>query len=95
MKVSKNDSLKMIAYGDLCWNYGSLDFDKALFYGKEELKIAEKLNNPSAIALAYSDIGNTYTRVNKFADGLKYHIRSLELREKLGLKARAAGSLSN
>ena len=34
-------------------------------------------------------------RVNKFADGLKYHIRSLELRGKLGLKARAAGSLSN
>ncbi|RZL16590.1 MAG: tetratricopeptide repeat protein [Pedobacter sp.] len=95
VKTTKVDSLRMQAYGDLCWNYGSIDFDKALYYGQEELKIAQKLNNQPAIALAYSDIGNTYTRVNKFNEALTWHIRSYELRDKLGLKAKAAGSISN
>lgn len=95
VNTSENDSLKLIAYGDLCWNYGFIDFNKALYYGKEELAMAEKLNNSKAIALAYSDIGNCYTRINQLDEALKYHTKAYQLRMQLGLDLKAAGSLNN
>ncbi|WP_207924568.1 ATP-binding protein [Pedobacter changchengzhani] len=95
VKSSKPDSIKIIAYGDLSWGYGFINFDKALFFGNEELKLAKKLNNQEAIALAHSDIGNAYTRVNKFTEALANYKISYQIRDKLGLKAKAVGSLSN
>ncbi|MFI5451250.1 tetratricopeptide repeat protein [Pedobacter sp. UC225_61] len=94
-RTAKDDKLKLKVSGDLCWSYGSVNFDKALFYGKAELQLAEKLKDSASVALAYSDIGNTYTRVNNLKEALNYHLKSLALREKLGLKAKAAGSISN
>ncbi len=95
VKTSTNDSIKLIAYGDLCWNYGFLDFNKALYYGKEELVMAQKLNNTKAIALAYSDIGNCYTRINQLDEALIYHTKAYQLRLQLGMDLKAAGSLNN
>ncbi len=95
VKTSTNDSIKLIAYGDLCWNYGFLDFNKALYYGKEELVMAQKLNNTKAIALAYSDIGNCYTRINQLDEALVYHTKAYQLRLQLGMDLKAAGSLNN
>ncbi|SFH28585.1 tetratricopeptide repeat-containing sensor histidine kinase [Pedobacter insulae] len=92
---TKDDRLRLKILGDLCWSYGSIDFDKALFFGKSELQLAERLNDSTSIALAYSDIGNTYMRVNKLKDALSFHLKSYALRENLGLKAQAAGSISN
>jgi two-component system NarL family sensor kinase len=85
-RTAKDDKLKLKVSGDLCWSYGSVNFDKALFYGKTELQLAEKLKDSASVALAYSDIGNTYTRVNKLTDALDYHLKAYSLREKLGLK---------
>ncbi len=95
LKTSDNDSIKLVAYGDLCWNYGFSDFNKALYYGKEELAMAQKLNNPKAIALAYSDIGNCYTRINQLNEALIYHEKAYKLRIELGMDLKAAGSLNN
>lgn len=94
-RSSKDDKIKLKISGDLCWDYGAINFDKALFYGKAELQLAEILKDSAAIALAYSDIGNTYTRVNNLKEALSYHLKSYALRDKLGLKAKAAGSISN
>lgn len=94
-RSSNDDRLKLKISGDLCWDYGTVNFDKALFYGKAELQLAEKLKDSVAIALAYSDIGNTYTRVNQLSEALNYHLKSYALRDKLGLKEKAAGSISN
>lgn len=92
---TKDEKLKLKLSGDLCWSYSNVNFDKALWYGKAELQLAEKLKDSATVALAYSDIGNTYTRVNNLKEALSYHLRALSLREKLGLKTRAAGSISN
>lgn len=94
-RSSNDDKLKLKISGDLCWDYGTINFDKALFYGKAELQLAEKLKDSAAVALAYSDIGNTYTRVNNLKEALTYHLKSYALRDKLGLKEKAAGSISN
>jgi two-component system NarL family sensor kinase len=94
-RSSNDDKLKLKISGDLCWDYGTINFDKALFYGKAELQLAEKLKDSAAVALAYSDIGNTYTRVNKLKEALNYHLKSYALRDKLGLTEKAAGSISN
>lgn len=93
--TAKDDKLKLKLAGDLCWSYGNINFEKALRYGKAELQLAEKFKDSASIALAYSDIGNTYTRVNQLKEALSYHLKALTLREKLGLKAKAAGSISN
>lgn len=95
VKSSTNDSVKQIAYSDLCYNYSYIDFDKAIYNGKEALYLAQKLNNLKAVALAFSDIGNCYTRVNKFTEALDYHKKAYALRKQLGLDLKAAGSLSN
>lgn len=95
LKTTQSDSLKLIAYGDLCWNYGFIDFEKALYYGKEELAMAQKLNNSKAIALAYSDIGNCYTRINQLEEALEFHKKAYALRMQLGMDLKAAGSLNN
>ncbi|RYZ99460.1 MAG: tetratricopeptide repeat protein, partial [Sphingobacteriaceae bacterium] len=87
--------LKMIAYGDLCWNYSFVDFDKALDYGNQELNLAQKLKNDTAVALAYSDIGIVHTRASNLKEALNYHQKAYDLRKKLGLKDKMAGSLSN
>jgi len=92
---TKDDRLKLKLLGDLCWGYGSLNFDKALYFGKAELQLAEKLKDSTAIALAHSDIGNAYTRVNRLDEALEYHLKAYTLRSALGLKAQAAGSVSN
>lgn len=95
IRTSKSDSVKISAYGDLSWGYGFVNFDKALLYGNEELKLAKKFNNQEAIALAYSDIGNAYTRVNKLKEALENHLKAYAIRDKLGLTVKAVGSLSN
>ena len=92
---TKDVRLKLKVAGDLCWSYGGINFDKALFYGKAELQLAEKLSDSASIALAYSDIGNTYTRVNSLKEALTYHLKAYTLRDRLGLKTKAAGSISN
>lgn len=90
-----HDTIKLKALGDLCWNLSFSDFDNALKYGQQELKLAEHLKDRSAIALANSDIGNVYTRVNKLDEALAYHLKAYQLRNELGLTEKAAGSLSN
>lgn len=92
---TKDEQLKLKVLGDLCWAYGTIDFDKALYYGKSELQLAQKLKDSASIALAYSDIGNTYTRVNNLKEALAFHLKSYALRDKLQLKIQAAGSISN
>ncbi|MES2417847.1 MAG: sensor histidine kinase [Bacteroidota bacterium] len=90
-----NAQLKLKILGDLCWNYSTVNFDRALSFGQAELQLAEQLKDTASIALAYSDIGNTYTRANHLQEALSFHLKSYTLREKLGLKAKAAGSISN
>jgi two-component system NarL family sensor kinase len=95
VKTSTNDTVRLTAFGDLSWEYGYSNFDKALYYAQEELKLAEKMNDIASTGQAYSDIGNAYTRVNKVAEALVNHQKAYELRLKAGLKDKAAGSLSN
>lgn len=95
VKSNFSDSVKQVAYSDLCYNYSFIDFDRAVLNGKEALALAQKLNNQKAVALAYSDLGNCYTRVNKLNEALDYHKKAYNLRRSLGLDVKAAGSLNN
>ncbi len=90
-----HDTLKIKAYGDLSWEYSFIDFNKALYYGEQELVLAEKLDRKTDIAQAYSDLGNAYTRVNRLKEALEYHQKAYDLRMELGLQEKAAGSVSN
>ncbi len=92
---SQDEKQKLKIYGDLSWQFSTRNYDKAVHYGNLALSLAEKLKDSSAIALAYSDLGNANLRVNNLKEALDFHLRALSLRESLGLKAQAAGSISN
>jgi hypothetical protein len=42
---TKDERLKLKVLGDLCWGYGSINFDKALYFGESALLLAEKLDD--------------------------------------------------
>ncbi len=92
---TSQDVQRLNLLGELSWRYGMVDFEKALHYGRMELQLAVKMGDSAAIALAYSDIGNAYTRVNSFDEALENHLKAYEIRDRLGLSVKAAGSISN
>jgi two-component system NarL family sensor kinase len=92
---ANNDNDRLRILGDLCWNYSFTSFDKALDYGKQELDLAQKMRNDTAVALAYSDIGIVHIRANNLKEALIFNQKAYDLRKKLGLKNKMAGSLTN
>ncbi len=92
---TNDDNTKVKLFGDLCWNYSFISFDKALYYGNQELATAQKLKNDTTIALAYSDLGIAYNRGGNFKQALVSYEQSLALRKKLKLNDKVAGTLSN
>ncbi|RYY35159.1 MAG: tetratricopeptide repeat protein [Sphingobacteriaceae bacterium] len=95
LAATTNNNEKLRLLGDLCWNYSFISFDKALYFGKQELELAQKIKNDTIVALAYSDIGIVHTRANNLREALANHKKAYELRKKLGLKDKMAGSLTN
>ena len=74
---------------------GLADYDRALAYQLEGLKIRETLGNPSDIALSLNNIGIIYDRTGDSDKALDYFKQALELRRNSGAKNRIAATLSN
>ena len=71
------------------------DYEHALVYQIEGLKIRETLGDQSAIALSLNNIGIIYARTGESDKALDYFNRALELRRNTGAKNRIAATLSN
>jgi signal transduction histidine kinase/Flp pilus assembly protein TadD len=83
------DSLVLDAYFKLAWELKSVDPVVSLTYAREGLSIAERLNNKSKIADAYSHIGVIYWQMGSFRMALDYHMQALglfsELQDETGI----------
>jgi diguanylate cyclase (GGDEF)-like protein len=85
------------ALGNLGFVYstGLADYDRALSYGLEGLKIREALGNDAEIALSLNALGIIYDRTGDYGRALDYFQQALELRRNSGAKNRIAATLSN
>lgn len=83
--ISKNpsDSLKIKAYGDLCWYYRDVSVDSAFHYGNLALQHSVKTNNKQGEAQAYNDLGILYYDVSSFNKSISYYKKTMAYRESL------------
>ena len=94
VKTEITDSLKIKAYGDLCWYYSSISTDSAFYFGNIALDLSKKTNNLNGEAQAYNDFGIIHYKLSNFDTSNTFYKKALVIRLKnkdtLGL-----GSLYN
>ncbi|APY10241.1 hypothetical protein BWZ22_02870 [Seonamhaeicola sp. S2-3] len=78
-----SDSLKIKAYGDLCWYYRSISSDSAFKYGALALKISKETHSKVGEAQAYNDIGILHYDLANYNEALKFYDASLKIRNTL------------
>ncbi len=71
------------------------EYEKALNYYFNALKIAEKINYTKGIARMYNNIAATYNRQGKYSESLENHLKALKIREQIGDKAGVSASWHN
>ncbi len=54
-------------------------------YAMQTLRLGEKINQPKAQAMAYSDLSNLFWKQSKFEKGLEYGLKSIAIFESIGL----------
>ena len=86
-KILNNDSLLMIAYGDLA-NYFSnkSESESSLEYNLKALLIAEKLNDVDRVCKLYNNIGDEYRNLKNYPKSLEYLRKAQELLAKASIK---------
>ncbi len=94
LKTDLADTIKLQLYTDLNWEYLQVDLSKAEWYAKEELKLAEAINNKKFIAQAYNDFGIVCIKNSEFKKGLNWHQKALKIRLELKNQLDIASSYS-
>ncbi len=79
-----------IAYG---WYYG--DYDKAIRYGKESVKLAQKYKFDSIASLMDNNIGIAYDYKGDYPQALNHFFRALRIAERIKDENNEADILSN
>lgn len=68
------------AFNDLCWEYRSLDTEKALAYGGQGLALAQELKDSVGIAQSYNDMGAILQTTSRYTEALAFFDKSLAIR---------------
>ncbi|MBC7921112.1 MAG: tetratricopeptide repeat protein [Ferruginibacter sp.] len=76
------DTLKVIALGELAWEYHIHNKAKALHYAGEELALAKKLSFAKGIGLGYMDQGMTYSYHRNYPEAIDRYRRALPFFQK-------------
>ena len=94
-KRSKEDR----AYGNLGKAYQNLhNFQKAIEYHKNDLKIAKEVDDRSREGGAYGNLGNAYQSLGNFQKAIEYYEKHLKIAKEVGDRSgegRAYGNLGN
>ncbi len=80
---SKEDTIKVKLLNDLGFEMAKSDPDKTIEYGKEALKLSEKLKYELGKAEAYRIIGLGYNAKSMFSETLDNYLKSLRVFEKI------------
>lgn len=89
LKTPLSDSIRVKAYGDLCWYYGAISLDSAFYYGNLALDLSKTTKNLKGEAQAYNDLGILLYKTSDFNGALSYYKKALvirtESRDSLGM----------
>ncbi len=83
LQNAKHDTIKLFAYSELNWYYSDKNPQKAEGFAREELKLAQKINNRRWESQAFNDIGISKYRLGQLDSALHYYDLSLKLRTKI------------
>ncbi len=82
VKTKITDSVKIKAYGDLCWYYSGISTDSAFYFGNIALDLSKKTNNLNGEAQAYNDFGIIHYKLSNFDTSNTYYKKALVIRLK-------------
>ena len=95
-KSEKNIKKKLLLLNEAIangWYYG--DYDKAIRYGKESLKLAHKYKNDSIASLMDNNIGIAYDYKGNYPQALAHFFKALRVAERIKDRNNEAYILSN
>lgn len=95
-KSEKNIKKKLLLLNECIangWYYG--DYDKAIRYGKESVKLARKYKQDSIASLIDNNIGIAYDYKGNYSEALTHFFRALRVAERIKDKNNEAYILSN
>jgi len=95
VRLAKEDSNKVKTLGLLVNEFRFNDAEKALYYAKEELRLAQKINWPKGIANAYNSMGLVMAMLSSEDVALEYYFKSLKISETLNDKKAVAYMYDN
>ncbi|HYF68416.1 MAG TPA: tetratricopeptide repeat protein [Ohtaekwangia sp.] len=81
--IHHNDTLGVIAYADLCYEYRFVHQDSALLFGKMGIELGKKIKYTKGLAQAYSDAAFIYFDKSDFENAIKFWNEALQLRKEL------------
>ena len=67
-------------YGEIGWQYGSINLDSSIYFGKLAVVQAELAGDPKILAQAYSDLGSGILQKGDLEESRALYLKSLQLR---------------
>ncbi len=95
-KAEKNIKKKLLLLNEAIahgWYYG--DYDKAIRYGKESLKLAQKYKNDSIASLMDNNMGIAYDYKGDYSQALEHFFKALRVAERIKDRNNESYILSN
>ena len=93
--TTKQDTVKVFAYADLCDAYRRSNIDTAMYFGNAGLTLAIKTNFKNGMSVCYNKIGKLFEAQCNYPAALEYYQKALEIREGIGNKKEIATSFNN
>lgn len=95
LKQAANDSARVEAYRDLCFNYSTTNTDSGIYFGKKGLALALSIKFIKGIGDCYNSLGWCYTRKGEFVEAKKCLLLALNYFNQTGNRCHTAVALSN
>jgi two-component system, NarL family, sensor kinase len=84
------DTLGVLAFAELCYEYRFINQDSALLFGKAGIDLGEKLHFKTGLAQVYSDAAFVYFDKGDYNNAISFWSSSLKIRNELKDSARIA-----
>ena len=97
LSSAKEDTNKVNILNGLSQHNGWMkgNYDTALYYAQNALKLSKKLDFNKGKAVAYSNAGIAYWYLDDYNKALKYHLASLKINKASGDKKRISSNYNN
>jgi len=91
--ILKTNGFALNCMGIIYFNQG--DYDKAIDYCSQGLKIREEMDDKKGIASSFNNMGMIYFNQGDYDKAVDYYSQSLKIREQIGNKNGIAASFNN